>query len=398
MISRIRVYPNKIMVLVLLAVTAFITACGGGGETAAAPTPVERSFTLTEDSEISFATNMNSCDDLRVERNPDNGLVSCADNTFIYQPDPNFWGTDSYEYRTEANGVIERVVFHVSQQSSDSVEKVLIGEDAFCALLSNGTVQCFGSPRFESLIDTTQTGIDDMSAGYSPLVGFSHVCLLESNTVSCNGYATSPVPTLYNPTALFGAGLYNCALHDYGLACWGELDEIVVPTVSNPTAIAAASGHLCVIDTGVLTCTGKNGSPFFTDGRIDVPPLMAPEAVAAGDTSTCAINAGQVVCWGYFMDSSANLNAADATPDDFSAPVAIAVGASHACAIDDAGVRCWGIDRLGRLDAPANLINPRAVFIHGDSSCVLDDNGLQCWRQAYSLYGTEVPGNLYSQP
>jgi hypothetical protein len=98
------------------------------------------------------------------------------------------------------------------------------------------------------------------------------------------------------------------------------------------------------------------------------------------------------------MDSSANLNAADATPSDFSAPVAIAVGASHACAIDDAGVRCWGIDRLGRLDAPANLINPRAVFIHGDSSCVLDDNGLQCWRQAYSLYGIQVPGNLYSQP
>ncbi len=390
----------NIRIFILFFSVVFLASCSGGGGSGGDSESGDKTLTLSEDGEISFASNITDCQSYTIVNYPENGGISCSGSTFTYRPDRNYYGDDVLEYQSqEENPKIYTVSFSIQRQQADPIKDIIIGDNAFCALLEDGAVQCFGSPRLEEVVPQNSQNVSEISSGYSPLVGYSHVCIIENNEVNCAGGSATNIPSdIYNPTKLYGAGLYNCAQHDFGLSCWGQIGIISVPDLVNPSSISASYGHLCVIDLGILSCSGSDGNPSYPDNRTQVPPMVSPTKVATGSLSTCVIDNGKVTCWGAFNDGSTGGRASELTPSNFVNPVDIAVGSGHACAIDDTGVVCWGIDRLGHTQVPAGIVNPKKVVAHNNSTCVIDDNGLICWVGGYSLYSTAVPGNLYSPP
>lgn len=372
-----------------------LAACGGGGGESAAPDDNQNvTVTLTEDQSVTFTVQLDTCDNYNIVTPPDFGHAGCENGEITYTPDRNYSGDDYFEYKSfGTTSPIYKVSLSIEPSPVDTVSKVVIAENSVCALLTNGAISCFGKSTLELVVPSDLVSPSDISSGYHPIVGFSHVCVIDENQVKCDGGWVTDIPTdIYNPTALYGAGVYNCALHDYGLSCWGELGSLVIPTVTDPTSISASFGHMCVIDGGLLSCSGTSEESYGTQ----VPPLSNPTLVVTGNTSTCAIDEGTVVCWGLLQNSGGGVQAMDLTPAAFVNPVDIAVGSAHACAIDDTGVVCWGINNIGSLEVPENIVNPTKIFAHQDTTCVIDQNGLICWIGYY--FPITVPVNLYSAP
>ena len=115
-----------------------------------------------------------------------------------------------------------------------------------CALLSNGTVQCWGSNGRGQLGDgtttqsTTPVTVSGITNATAIAAGAGHSCaVLATGTVQCwgwnsygqlgNGTTTdSPTPTpvtvsgITNATAISAGGIYTCAMLASGtVQCWG---------------------------------------------------------------------------------------------------------------------------------------------------------------------------------
>ncbi|MFT6350375.1 MAG: alpha-tubulin suppressor-like RCC1 family protein [Psychromonas sp.] len=380
---------NKLYQIWMFFFLALLAACGGGGGGSGGSENGNKTLTLSEDGVVSFASNIINCQDYWTIKYPENGTLRCLDSEFTYSPYKNYYGDDVFEYQSSGDGRKYKVSFSIKKQKSDPVKDIIINDDAFCALLESGIIQCFGSQRLERLVPQNTKNVSEIA------YGARGVCTIENNEVNCTENSGVNIPSdIYNPTKLYGKGGYICARHDYGLSCWGNLEMISIPDIVNPSSISASSGSLCVIDLGILSCSGTGYGSDITQA----PLMISPTKVATGRYSTCVIDDGGVVCWGAFNDGSTGGSPTELTPSSFINPVDIAVGSGHACAIDDTGVVCWGIDRLGHTQVPDGIVNPKKVFAHHNSTCVIDDNGLICWLGGYSQYNTSVPGNLYSLP
>ncbi|HMJ10608.1 MAG TPA: choice-of-anchor D domain-containing protein [Polyangiaceae bacterium] len=250
-----------------------------------------------------------------------------------------------------------------------SVTQVTAGMHT-CALLTSGNVRCWGSGSYGSLGygNTTTVGYYDHpeSAGDvavgGPVVqiaaGEAHTCaLLSTGSVRCWGYG------------LNGQLGYGNRLHigdDEVPAQAGDVD------VGGRTAqIAAGSGQTCALLTnGRVRCWGTSSyglgygntesigddeSPAEV-GDIDLGGLA--RQIAVGGTHVCALlTNGKVRCWGSGSDGAlgyANRNhiGDDEPPSaagdvDVGGPVEqIVAGRTHTCALlSNKRVRCWGGNR-----------------------------------------------------
>jgi alpha-tubulin suppressor-like RCC1 family protein len=314
-----------------------------------------------------------------------------------------------------------------------SVQKAVAvdaGEQHTCALLIGGKVQCWGDFANGRLGTggTQDVGDDETpgSAGTVDLgrsavaisVGGEHACaLLDNGTVECwgkgadgrlgyNGVgdvgddetpASMGAVNLGGSAAAIAAGVdRTCALLTIGsVECWGN----------------GASGGLGYGNTNDI---GDNEEPasagvvFLGAGRFAV-------AITVGARATCALlDNGTVRCWGDGSGGALGYGNVDTIGDD-EAPgsvgplnlgrsaVAISAGDYHTCALLDNGtVRCWGVGSDGRLgygntndigdDETPNTVGPvslsrSAIAINagGDRSCaILDAGTLSCWGNGSS--------------
>jgi alpha-tubulin suppressor-like RCC1 family protein len=178
-------------------------------------------------------------------------------------------------------------------QVLSSVTKLSAAADHKCALMTNGTVSCWGDNRFDQvgisnpsfvLVATPVAGVDNAA---DIATGWEHTCVLLTNgTVECWGdntgnqlgassVAISPTPVTVSGfsgqvTALAAGAWYTCALMaDGSIECWG-----MIP-----------SNHLG---------TAPVAYPVAVSG------LPAPaSAIHAGFTNACALLNNQTVwCWG----------------------------------------------------------------------------------------------------
>ena len=340
-----------------------------------------------------------------------------------------------------------------------------------CALVSGGTVKCWGynyygelgngttstSPPYGSTVPVSVTGLTGATAIST---GNSHTCaLLSGGTVKCWGYnyhgelgngttSTSPpygstvpvsVTGLTGATAIAAGSAHTCALITGGtVKCWGgngygELGDgtttdstvpVSVTGLTGATAISTGDSHTCaLLSGGTVQCWGwnndgqlGNGTRYSATAPVSVTGLTGVIAIAAGYYHTCALlSGGTVQCWG---NNGGQLG--DGTTTDSTVPVsvggltgaaAIGAGYGHTCAVISGGtVQCWGMNYIGELGNGTNTDSNVPVTVTGltgvtaiaaglEHTCALLSGGtVQCWGDNhYGELGT-VGHNFSSVP
>jgi len=255
-----------------------------------------------------------------------------------------------------------------------------------CAVLTNGSVVCWGSNRWGQLGDgstiafsTTPRLVSGIINAVQVEAGNHHACaLLSTGEVRCWGYNRYgqvgvytpgevevrdpvPVPLPAAATAIGAGALHSCALLvDGRVFCWavdsrvGQLGDgqlivadwraeeriVQVSGITTATQLSVDVSHSCAVLTdGTTMCWGENtysqlgvpaaavedcgGTPCSTT-PVTVPGVSAG-TVAAGGSHTCAIQPDQTAwCWGGSTGSGSGSTSGVLPPTQVSGPVAAA--------------------------------------------------------------------------
>lgn len=317
-------------------------------------------------------------------------------------------------------------------QGISTAIQVSAAEDYTCALLADGTVQCWGA-NFSGQLGTgtyddwlpavpvsgITNAVSISAGGIGSGDGFTCARLVDG-TVRCWGYngdgqlgngtlddSSIPVTVtdISNALTVSTGGAHTCALlADGGLRCWGanyigqlgigNLSYSPVPLIVGgiTTAAATATGnsYSCVrLYDGTAQCWGTNWAGQLGNGIIttDFPNSMPNPGVVTGLTGVASLSAGSdhacalltggaIKCWGY--NASGELG--DGTIIDSGTPVLVSgisnaievsSGISHTCALIAGGtVQCWGGNFYGQLgnDAMSEFPQTTPVTVSGISN------------------------------
>ena len=296
--------------------------------------------------------------------------------------------------------------------TSGSVSAISAGAEHTCALLPNGTVQCWGMNYSGQLGDgttndsSTPVTVNGLTGATAVSAGAAHTCaLLNNGTVECWGdnswgqlgngtKVSSKLPVaitgLSGVTQVVAGYEDTCALLvDSSVQCWGANANSDIPApvpgisgdpiLQYVLAIAGGvgqggigGGHMCaLLDGGEVACWGDNsygqlGNVGPGGATLMVQNLSGAIAIAAGNAHTCALlSDGTVECWGW--NSWGELG--DATTNNSTTPqmlnglkekvIGIAAGYGHTCALLDNGTAsCWGLNDAGELGNGTTIATP----------------------------------------
>lgn len=354
--------------------------------------------------------------------------------------------------------------------------QVTAGTHHACAAFQDGTVRCWGrgdSGRlgYSSTVDVGDDAADDLSTmqvsvggnAERVVAGTAHTCaLLTGGSVRCwgdalngqLGYGSSttigddeppaaagPVSLAGNATSISSGSSHTCALLSGGsVRCWGYnfLGQLGLGTFgvgSNvgdnevPSAVAAVSlgesaeevacggSHCCArLASGAVRCWGDNNRGQLGLGHTDrigddevpstAPPVMlggTPTSLHAGSNALhgCAIfpPSNGYRCWGRGTDGQLSpAIAVDIGDNELPSTVAVTgsqyaqlcAAATHTCGRTTAGaVFCWGTNDYGEgtpaLGSTGDLGAPAVDLTCGDqfNCAVLSTGGVRCWGRAH---------------
>ncbi|MDP7112230.1 MAG: hypothetical protein QGH45_09710, partial [Myxococcota bacterium] len=329
-----------------------------------------------------------------------------------------------------------------SQEGSAYYDSTLsAGGDHACAILGNGSVNCWGSNSDGQLsVDTQSHGADwsfacaeasayENGSNYTILVyGNESGDLLGACSNSANPYGngTSPPTEYANLTDAGDVDVYcyldapltsdedgstgtntvtmgaNVSVNGTALFTWDTCSTSANETSPELLQQLEAWGH------GGSNGTNQSSSPT----HVELPARHlgghhyenSARDVSAGGEHTCAIlHNGSVGCWG---SNAYGQLGNDSVSDSWEAiladipsqldAVALSSGLHHTCAaLDDGSVRCWGDNTYGQLGdgttdsstTPVTVGLPSgrsaiAVAAGYSHSCAVLDNGsVACWGQ-----------------
>ena len=262
-----------------------------------------------------------------------------------------------------------------------TVRTVEGGDIHTCALLSDGSIRCWGSRCCNGAGNADTIGDDELPSSVGPV-----------SITTASGITS---------TALVANGTYTCALlSNDSVKCWG---------LSNLGQLGY--GNTDAIGYGVLPSSVGPVSVTSTSG-------VTVTQLAAGYAHVCALlSDGSVKCWGWNRFGQLGYgNTKTIGDDELPASVGtvsittnanvtvkqLAAGGRHTCALlSDGTVRCWGDDNFGQLGygntnvigddelpssvGPVSVTTTPGVTIQrlsaGDyhTCAVLSDGSAKCW-------------------
>jgi alpha-tubulin suppressor-like RCC1 family protein len=283
-----------------------------------------------------------------------------------------------------------------------------------CALNGTGTVLCWGSNEFGQLGNGSTTSIASpvqvvglTSSAVSIAAGSESTCaLMSAGSVWCWGD---------NSNGQLGNGTFTQSTVPVQV-----MDFTGSAPLSGIARIAAGQSHTCAVTSaGAAFCWGDNSKGELGNGTEIVSSLPVPVSglatgvatMAAGSDFTCAVTAdGGAKCWGDGASgqlgngTSANSTTAstvlDATGSSaLTGVVTLSAGFENACALTTAGnVLCWGANGAGQLGngvtgsasaLPVEVLNSNgqsplgdvvAISSGLDSNCAVTSAGTtECW-------------------
>ena len=263
-----------------------------------------------------------------------------------------------------------------------------------CALLSSGSVKCWGDNTYGDVGDGTTTNrnaptqVTGLTSGVTAITSWgSHHCALVSGAVKC-----------------WGENTYG-QLGD-GTTTHRSTPVQVVGLTSGVTAITTGYNHACaLLASGAVKCWGDNtyrqlGNGTTTSSSVPVQVSGLTSGVTiigSGASSSCAVLAGSVRCWG---DNTGG-QLGDGTTNQSTTPVqvvgisggvtSLGGGAGHSCAVVSGAVRCWGSNANGQLGdgtttssaTPVQVVGltsgATTVLGRGSQSCAIVSGAARCW-------------------
>jgi alpha-tubulin suppressor-like RCC1 family protein len=269
------------------------------------------------------------------------------------------WGSDGDGALGDAPGKVDSNV-PVAVAGLTNVIQLSGTRDAFCALVADGTVQCWGDN------DYYQFGTGDSNDRETPVV----------------------VPGIANAVKVI-AGYYNvCALiADGSVKCLGDNDSgqlgdpavssgvdsqtaVTVVGLAGATDLSGTREHFCaIVAAGAVKCWGSNWDGELGNGDstltsqpspVDVVGLTGATALSDGRNSVCALlNDGTVKCWGANAEGQLGIGGGGPSIVPVAVPGLSAVRGisdqsyeSRCAWMAGGAVHCWGLNDYGQLGNP----------------------------------------------
>jgi cysteine-rich repeat protein len=283
---------------------------------------------------------------------------------------------------------------------------IAAGGNVTCAILSDGTLRCWGQNDFGQLgLGNTNTIGDNELPSQSNAqvtlddtvqvvgVGGDHTCVvLHNNRVRCWGR---------NDLAQLGTGDYVTIGDKEGPTAIPPLQmRTTDPVDSLALGITRTCAHLAD-SRGTLLCWGDNTDGGLGVGDISVQPLSSADSavfepdfpivqVSMGEFHLCAVqSSSRVRCWGINNKGQVGLDNIATFGDNENigsiGPIALgngpggqpihviatAAGGLHSCVLLEGGVvRCWGYNADGQLGLGLVSALPGPDYIGGTPSTV----------------------------
>src|SRR5213594_1694197 len=307
------------------------------------------------------------------------------------------WGRNNFGQLGNGDGSLTSSSVPVAVRGLTTATRVVTGDAHTCALLGDGTVQCWGVGDSGQRGDGTFNNISTVPVAVVGMGGAGHLtnavavaargyhscALLGDGTVRCWGRnadgqlgdgtvadpATGPpgsstpvqVSGITGAAAVIAGGYHTCALFADGTAwCWGRSDDgqlgngarasastpVPVTNLTGVTAMTAGFYHTCaLLPNGTVWCWGRNDEGQLGDGTTVGRPapvqagITGALAVSGGYHHTCAVlSDGTVGCWGRNVEGQLGdgTTASSSTPvrvGGITGAVAVSAGVLHTCAL-----------------------------------------------------------------
>jgi alpha-tubulin suppressor-like RCC1 family protein len=235
--------------------------------------------------------------------------------------------------------------------------QVSVGGEVDCAVLSGGTVDCWGENGLGEFGDGTVAGFE--AAPSTPTPSFTGV-----GAVAQVATGTQFTCVLLSAGTVDCAGLNSGGQLGDGSTAFSSYSPVAVSGLSGVTQIATSSDFACaLLSGGTVECWGGDLlGDIDSSTPVTVEGLTGVKQISTGANGVCALLAsGTVDCWGYgpLGNGTSSNSPTPVSVSNLSGVTQIASGDEDSCAVTHSGtVYCWGVNSFGEVgngtsDAPA---------------------------------------------